>query len=126
MKRLLFFALVVFAAWYGYHHYRELKQEGASQLIAINHTGRQIERLRIIIGDQTEVVEILANGATVKRPYRFDHDGSFHLTWQLTGIMGEKSWDGGNFSHGPIILAHTFDFREGDGVIYSTERIASK
>ena len=24
MKKLLFFALVVFAAWYGWHHYPEL------------------------------------------------------------------------------------------------------
>jgi len=126
MKQILFLALIAFAAWYGYHHYQELKQEGASQLIAVNHTGRQMERLRIVIGDQTEVVETLANGATVKRPYRFDHDGTFQLTWQLTGVMGEKSWNGGNFSHGPLTLAHTFDFRDGDGVIYSSQKIASK
>ena len=126
MKQLLFLALIVFAAWYGYHHYRELRQEGVHQLIAINHTGHRMERLRISVGDQTEVVETLDNGATVKRPFRCDHDGSFQLTWQLSTVMGEKSWSGGGYARGPIVLAHTFDFREGDGVIYSTERLPSK
>ena len=126
MKQLLFLALIVFAAWYGYHHYRELKQEGSHQIVAINHTGHKMERLRISVGDQTEVVETLDNGATVKRSFRFDKDGPFQLTWQLSDVMGERSWGGGIYARGPIVLSHTFDFREGDGVIYSTERLASK
>ena len=124
MKQFLFLALLVFAAWYGYHHYRELKQEGSHQIIAINHTGHRMERLRISVGDQTEVVETLENGATVKRPFRFDHDGPFNLTWQLSDVLGERSWNGGIYARVPIVLSHTFDFREGDGVIYSAGRLS--
>ena len=126
MKQLLFVALIAFAAWYGYHHYKELRQAGSQQVIAVNHTGHVMERLRISVGDQTVVVESLENGATAKQPFKYDHDGQFQLTWQLHDVMGDRAWTGGNFAHGPILLAHTFDFREGDGVIYSTQKLASK
>jgi hypothetical protein len=126
MKRLLFLALVVFAAWYGYHHYKELRQEGSHQVIAINHTGHPMERLRISVGNETVVMETLENGATAKQSFKSDHDGSFQLTWKLSDAMGDRAWTGGTFSHGPILLAHTFDFREGDGVIYSSQRLATK
>jgi hypothetical protein len=126
MKRLLFLALVVFAAWYGYHHYKELRQEGSHQVIAVNHTGHVMERLRISVGDQTVVVESLENGATAKQAFKYDHDGPFQLTWQLRDVMGDRAWTGGTFAHGPILLAHTFDFREGDGVIYSSQRLPQK
>lgn len=123
MKQLLFLALVAFAAWYGYHHYTELRREGASQVIAVNHTGHPMERLRISVGDQTVVVETLENGATAKQPFRCETDGPFQLTWQLRDMMGDRTWTGGNYAHGPIVLAHTFDFREGDGVIYSNQKV---
>ena len=126
MKRLIFIALVLFAAWYGYHHYTELRREGSHQVIAINHTGHPMERLRISVGDQTVVVETLENGATARQPFRCEHDGQFQLTWQLSDKMGDRAWTGGTFSHGPILLAHTFEFREGDGVIWSSEKLASK
>ena len=126
MTRLLFLALIVFAAWYGWHHYAELRRPGAHEVIAVNHTGRVIERLRITVGDQTVVVESLNDGAQAKQPFRCDRDGPFQLTWELRGVMGEKMWRGGTFAHGPILLAHKFDFRERDGVIWSSERIPQK
>src|SRR6185503_2683317 len=126
MVRLLFVALVVFAAWYGWHHYAELRETGSSQVIAVNHTGRVIERLRISVGGQTVEMESLNDGAQVKQPFMCDRDGSFSLVWELRGIMGEKMWTGGTFSHGPILLAHKFDFRERDGVIWSSEKLPTK
>ena len=126
MTRLLLLALIAFAAWYGWHHYAELRQTGSNQVIAVNHTGRTIERLRISVGDQTVVVESLADGAQAKQPFKCDRDGSFQLVWELKGIMGEKMWSGGTFAHGPILLAHRFEFRERDGVIWSSERLATK
>ena len=126
MTRLLMIALIVFAAWYGWHHYTELRQTGSNQVIAVNHTGRTIERLRISVGAQTVVVESLADGAQAKQPFKCDRDGSFQLVWELKGIMGEKMWSGGTFAHGPLLLAHRFEFREKDGVIWSSERLATK
>jgi len=126
MTRFLMFALIVFAAWYGWHHYSELRETGSSQVIAVNHTGGVIERLRISVGDRTVVVESLSNGATAKQPFKCDRDGSFKLVWELRGVMGEKMWQGGTFSHGPILLAHKFEFRERDGVIWSSEKLPTK
>jgi len=126
MTRYLLFALIVFAAWYGWHHYTELRQAGSNQVIAVNHTGRTIERLRITVGNQTVVVESLADGAQAKQPFKCDRDGPFQLLWELKGVMGEKRWLGGTFSRGPILLAHTFEFRERDGVIWSSEKLPTK
>ena len=126
MTRLLLLALIAFAAWYGWHHYAELRQTGSNQVIAVNHTGRTIERLRISVGAQTVVVESLADGAQAKQPFKCDRDGSFQLVWELKGIMGEKMWSGGTFAHGPILLAHRFEFRERDGVIWSSEKLPTK
>ena len=126
MTRLLLLALIVFAAWYGWHHYAELRETGSNQVIAVNHTGRTIERLRISVGDRTVVVESLADGAQAKQPFKCERDGAFSLVWELKGIMGEKMWSGGTFAHGPILLAHRFEFRERDGVIWSSERLATK
>jgi len=126
MMRLLFFALVVFAAWYGWHHYTELRQTGNHQLVIVNHTGHAIERLRLKVGDQTVVVEVLENGSQTKLPFHCDHDGMFQAIWELRGVMGEKSWSGGMFSHGPVLFVHHFEFREGDGVIWSSDKLPTK
>jgi hypothetical protein len=126
MKQLLFIALVVFAAWYGWHHYAELRQMGSHQVIVVNHSGKAIERLRITAGGQTVVVETLEDGATAKQPFKSEKDSPFELDWQVRGVMGDRTWSGGNFSHGPILLAYHFDFRDGDGVIWSSEKLATK
>jgi len=126
MKRLLFFALVVFAAWYGWHHYSDLRQAGSHQVIVVNRSGHAIERLRIQAGGQTVVVETLEDGATAKQPFKAQKDTPFDLIWQVRSTMGERTWTGGNFSHGPILLAYRFEFREGDGVIWSSEKLATK
>ena len=126
MKQLLFLALIAFAAWYGWHHYAELRQLGSHQVIVVNHSGHAIERLRIQAGGQTVVVETLEDGATAKQPLKAERDTPFDLVWQVRSTMGERTWTGGAFSHGPILMAYHFDFREGDGVIWSSERLATK
>jgi hypothetical protein len=126
MKRLLFVALVAFAAWYGWHHYSELRQAGSHQVLVINRSGHAIERLRIHAGDQTVVVEVLEDGAQAKQPFRSQRDSPFDLTWQVRGAMGDRTWTGGNFSHGPILFTYRFEFRDGDGVIWSSEKLPTK
>jgi hypothetical protein len=126
MMRFLFIALVVFAAWYGWHHYAELNRQGSHQVIVINHTGHPLERLRIRVGEAGVVFEKMDNGAQAKQPFKTEHDGPFQLTWELGDVLGERSWSGGVCSHGPILFAYRFDFREGDGVIWTSEKLPSK
>ena len=122
MKRLLFFALVVFAAWYGWHHYAELRLAGSHDVLVVNRTGHAIERLRILAGDQTVVVESLENGAETHRPLRAERDGTFELHWSYRSVMGERDWRGGTFTHGPLVMRYRFEFRGDDGVIWSSQR----
>ena len=126
MKQLLLFALIVFAAWYGWHHYSELRQAGSHQVIVVNHSGHAIERLRIQAGGETVVVETLEDGAQAKQPFRAERDGPFRLDWQVRDVLGERSWSGGLFVHGPLLLAFKFEFRDRDGVIWSSERLPQK
>jgi hypothetical protein len=126
MMRWLFIALVVFAAWYGWHHYSGLRRAGSHQVTVVNRTGHPIERLRIRVGEAGVVFERLENGAQAKQPFKTDRDGMFQLTWELAGVMGEKNWSGGAASHGPILFAYRFEFHPGDGVIWTSEKLPTK
>jgi hypothetical protein len=126
VKRLLLVALVAFAAWYGWNHYATLRQAGAHQVVVVNHSGQAIERLRIRVADRGLVVETLENDAQAKLPLRCERDGAFTLVWQVRGRMGEQEWTGGQFVRGPILLLHRFEFRDQDGVIWSSERLPAR
>jgi hypothetical protein len=121
MKRLLLFALVAAAAWYGWKDHDQWRSRGSHELIAINRSGQAIERLRIHIGDQSFAIETIENGATQRLPLRCEHDGVFKLVWNVRGTDGEKHWEGGGFSHGPVLMRHRFEFTSGNGVIWSSE-----
>ena len=126
MKRLLLFAFVALAAWYGWKHQDLLRSHGDHEVVAVNRSGHAIERLRVMVGDQAFAIETLEDGSTQREPLRCDHDGPFRLEWQVRGEVGERNWSGGGFSHGPVLMRHRFEFTEGDGVIWSSERIATK
>ncbi len=126
MKRLLLFALIAAAAWYGWKNHDEWRTNGAHELVAVNRSGRAVERLRISIGDQGFALESLEDGATQRLPLRCEHDGTFQLVWQVRGRDGEKQWTGGNFNHGPVLMRHRLEFTGGDGVIWSSEPLPQK
>jgi hypothetical protein len=126
VKRLLLLALTAFAAWYGWNHYASLRSAGASEVVVVNHSGQAIERLRVRVADQALVVETLENGAQAKLPLRCERDGAFSLIWQVRSGMGDHTWTGGQFVHGPIRLSHRFEFLDQDGVIWSSERLAGR
>jgi len=112
---------VVFAAWYGWHHYAELRRLGSHDVLVVNRSGRALERLRIVAADQTVVVETLEDGAQTTRPLRTTRDGVFSADWNFRGVMGERQWTGGSFSHGPVLMTYRFEFRDNGGVIWSSD-----
>ena len=126
MKRLLLFGLVVFAAWYGWKHQDELRSRGTHEIVALNRSGHAIERVRIAVGGQHFAVESLEDGASETVPMRCDQDGIFELNWNVRGRDGELHWRGGGFNHGPVLMRHRFEFTDGGGVIWSSERIPVK
>lgn len=126
MARWLLLLLVVGAAWYGWRRQDEWRSQGAHELVALNRSGRAIERLRIKIGDQTFAMEVIENGASETLPVRCEHDGIFNLVWNVRGVDGEKRWRGGGFTAGPVLMRHRFEFTGGNGVIWSSEQKPDK
>lgn len=126
MKRLLLFALVAAAAWYGWKNQDELRARGSNQIVAVNHSGRAIERVRIAVAGQALAIESLEKDATAKLPLKSERDGQFELFWNVRGIDGDKHWSGGAFNHGPILMRHRLEFVDGDGVVWMSERLPTK
>ena len=123
MKRLLLFALVAAAAWYGWKHQDQLHAHGTNELVAVNRTQRALERIRLNISGEEFAIEALEPGAKKVLPLKSEQDGEFVLYWNVRGVEGEKHWSGGSYNHGPVLIRHRLDFVDGDGVIWSSERI---
>lgn len=126
MKRLILFAIIVAAAWYGWKHHDELRSRGTHELVLVNHSGLAIARIRVGIADDAWAVETLADGATATVPVRCEKDGTFDVSWQVPSKGGDRHWVGGVFTHGPLLMRHRFEFVDGDGVIWSSERKPGK
>jgi hypothetical protein len=118
MKKLLFFAFVVFAAWYGWQHFRDLLHHDVmSKAVIINSTGHELERVRLSAGEQSlGVKESIPDNGRAEFLFHVDHDASFTLVWQYGDRPGELNWSGGTVTHGPIAQRCTFTI-DGDGAV---------
>jgi hypothetical protein len=126
MKKLLFFALVVFAAWYGWHHFRDLlHHQVMSKAVIVNSSGHELTRVRLSAGDQSiGVKESIPDNGHVEFPFHVDQDVSFVLVWQYGDRPGESHWTGGTVTHGPIAQKCTFTI-DGDGeVLFLPENLS--
>lgn len=122
MKNLIILALIAFAAWYGYKHYAEFRGKGQNEILVTNQASRDVVRLRIQIGERTEVIDTLKVGATEKRSFPPPPaDGTFKLTWNYMGFDSEPSWSGGVVAAGPMLMSHHFLMQDGGDVIWSSE-----
>jgi len=121
MLRLLIFALVVAAAWYGWKHQASLRVPEGHEVVVVNHSGRELERIRVSAGGQTVVVETLADGATVRQPLRARGDGPFKLVWSSNSKVGEREWKGGVLAQGPALLSHRFEFDNQERVTWTSK-----
>jgi hypothetical protein len=123
MMRLLVIALLIYAAWFGWTRHDRWRERGSDELVFRNRTGQTLERMRVHVADEGWAIERLAPDTTVKLPVRCDKDGSFQLEWRVQGRDGEKQWQGGDFTHGPIRMRHRFELLSNDGVVWSEERL---
>ena len=123
MKRLLLFALVAAAAWYGWKHQAELRSRGTHEILAVNRSEQALERVRISVAGEAFAIEALAPGASTRLALRSEQDGLFDVSWNVHGTDGERRWSGGTFTHGPVLMRHRLEFTSGDGVIWSSERM---
>ena len=121
MKRLLLLAILAAIVWYGWHHMDDLKGKALHDAVLVNHSGHTIERIRLKVGPETLVRETLADGETATMTFRGDQDAAFELVFQpKVAMSGERHWNGGTFTHGPVRSRHTFEFVTDDAVIWSS------
>ncbi len=122
MGRLLWFALFVAAAWYGWTHWRELRGSPADEIVVINRAGAAIERVRIGVGDNVAVLEAVEDGTDQRRDWRGQSRGSFLVQWTQRGRIGERSWRGNAFEPTGTPLVHRFEFLRDGRVVSRSER----
>ena len=121
MKRLIFLVIIAAIAWYGWKHYDELRGHGTHEAVLVSHSGRAINRIRLTVGGETLVCEALADNATAMLSFKGAQDSGFELAFQPERANAEPHWSGGAFTHGPVLTRHTFEFVDGDGVIWTSE-----
>jgi hypothetical protein len=121
MKKLILFALVVAAAWYGGKRYPEIvnRQPGHTATV-LNQSGRDMQRLRLTVDGQTFVSEELDDGEETEFKFRVANDSDFYLIWQWTNAPGEFRWRGGMVPRGPMVQKHRFTVHGVNEVMYQT------
>jgi len=120
MKRLIIFALLVLAGWYGWTHYREILQKRPSHEAVVENMGDSpIERLRIKVDGQTLVKELIPPNDKVALPFLVNHESSFDLEWKQGA--NDMHWTGGLVTLGPMVQRHIFSVNDNGEVMYRAE-----
>jgi hypothetical protein len=123
MRRVLILALFAAAGWYGWKHYSQLHQVPGDEAVIENESGKELDRFRLIAGDQTVVREVIPSGSTVTLPFRVTRDGSITLKWQYERTDWDQSWTGGSVAAGPLRTRHHLTIEPDGGVIWVPERL---
>ena len=123
MGRLLWFAILVAAAWYGWNHWRDLRGAPADQIVVINHSGTTLERVRVGVGADVAVIEVIEDGAEQRREWRGRAGGAFFVQWKH-GRVGEREWRGGAFTPATTAQVHRFEIESDGGVTTASEKLA--
>ena len=124
MKKLILLALVVAAGWYGWKNYPEMfNRQPGHMAVIINHTGRDMERVRLVVDGQTLVREALADGAEAEFTFKVANDSEFQLIWQWSNAPGEFQWRGGRVPRGPMVQKHFFTVDGVNEVIYQARQL---
>ena len=114
MKRLIIFAIVAFAVWYGYKHYDQLLHPQPRHIAVIrNESGTKLVRIRLTVGGHTYVKEELATGAAAEIPFVVDSESEFDLVWEYDTNMSTGHWTGGLVTKGPLVGRHILTIQEG-------------
>jgi hypothetical protein len=120
IKRIVIFALVAFAGWYGWHHWTDIAHRAPShEAVVENDTGVTMEKVRLTVDGQTFVKEILPNGQRASFPFRVANDASFALDWEYKERLGERHWRGGMVPRGPMVQRHMMQVDGDGGVVYT-------
>ena len=123
MRKLLVLVVVAVAAWYGWHHWAELRQQPKDEAIVENACGQGLLRVRLTVGGETFVRESIPDGGKAEFPFRVTGDGTFTLVWNYEHDQYEKTWTGGQVTPGPMRTRHRIQVMQDGGVVWTAEHI---
>ncbi len=119
MRKLVIFALIVFAGWTAWKKYPTLfERQPKHDAVIENASDQIIVRVRLLVGNQTLVKESIAPGQSETLSFAVTRDAPLGLEWQLRD-GSEHSWSKGSVSAGPLLEIHTIRVEGPDRVIYS-------
>lgn len=122
MKRLILLILVGLAAWQAWIHYPDLMHPGPRHEVVIENLGPvPIERMRVTMGDLTQVRETITPAERVRFKFPAGVEGPFHMVWVRAGSPTETEWRGGHARTMPE--RHIFSVQEDGSVSYQTEKV---
>jgi hypothetical protein len=122
MKKLIILVLLVATGWYGWKH-RDLilTRHPSHDAVIVNHSGREMDRIRLTVGGQTMVQETLADDRTATFPFRVTDDSEFDLVWQWANKDVDQRWHGGRVPKGPMVQRHIFTIDGEGAVLYEAQ-----
>ncbi len=126
MRRWLWIALMLAVACYGWNQTARSRARGAHVIVAVNRSGRPLERLRFTVAGRRVVVGALEPGASARMAFRSNRDGTFDVAWRPRGGDLDRHWSGGRFTHGPLPMRHRFELVRADGIVWRTDRQPAK
>jgi len=122
MKRLVLLVLFGVAAWYAWHHWRDLTQRRPQHDLEVRNTSSSsILRLRATVAGQTFVKDTLPPGSSATWHFGTSEDTGFELVWEWGDKLGEMHWSGGHVPRGPIVRRHVLSIDGDGGVVYTVE-----
>ena len=117
--------VVAVAAWYGWHHRADLREVPRDIAVVENQSGRGLTRVRLTVGSETYVSDLIQDGGKAEFPFRVAGDGSLSLAWQFDNESYDKTWSGGEVSAGPLRTRHHIQVMSDGGVVWSAEHVAA-
>jgi hypothetical protein len=125
MGRWALIALLLVAAWWGWTRHDRWRARGHDEFVFRNRTGAVLEDVKVRVRGMRWTLPRLAADTTVVLRVRCEDDGPFELAWRLSGAPGVHTWQGGEFTHGPIRMRHRFELLREDGVVWSAVRLGA-
>ncbi len=126
MPRWVWVVLFLAVAAYGWSRAEALRARGPDEIVAVNRTGRDLERLTITVAGRRAGAAPLAAGASLRLPFRSERDGRFRLEWRTREPDHAVRWEGGRFTRCPIAMRHRFELIRGDGVVWRSQRLSAR
>jgi hypothetical protein len=125
MRNLIVLVVIALLAWYGWHHLSDLNSTPRDVAVVENQSGRGLTRVRLTVGGQTYVRDLVPNGGKTEFPFQVTGDGSLSLKWQFDNESYDKTWSGGEVSAGPLRTRHHIQVMSDGGVVWTAERMAA-